>query len=196
MRDKSFNHKNNNNILKLREIDGIKFRAMWSSKILYALLLLVGISVTATSIFSLIREGRLLNYMKLFRLAIVFVPMLFLCFINKKFLGIIVAVIDEKGIYTKNRTILWDQVKEIKYHVPIMPSRGRFEPYEYFCSLTVYTNNNAYEILHAPRKMVKYIKAYVPNVKVRRDYEFIFEIVMIFVITSIGFIIVGFRSKL
>lgn len=196
MRDKSFNHKNNNNILKLRKVDGIKFRAMWSSKILYALLILVGLSVTAASIFSVIREGRLLNYIKLFRLAIVFVPMLFLCFINKKFLGIIVAVVDEKGIYTKDKIILWNQVKEIKYHVPIIPEKGSLELYEYFCSLTVYTNNNAYEILHAPRCMIKYIKEYVPNVKVIRDSEFIFEILMIFVMISIGSIIFGFHSKL
>lgn len=180
MANKEVGVKNNNdNIIKLKEIDGIKFRIMWSTRILY---LFLGMTVSLLITFQigyLLEYGSMItDYDELVPLVVMSViVLLFLNYFNRKFLGKIVAVINENGIYTKNGVISWNNIKEIKYNTPIPLTRSS-DIYEIYCSLTVSTDDNEYKILHAPKKMIKYIKRYVPNVKVKRDSELILIILI------------------
>jgi hypothetical protein len=165
---------NDNKILDLKEIDGIKFRIMWSTRILYFML---GITVWITivvQIGSLLKYGFMMkSYDELVPLVVMYVVVLLLAsYLNRKFLGKIVAVINEKGIYTKNGVIPWSKIKEIRYNTQNPLSRTS-DPYERYCSLTVTTSHKEHKILHAPHMMIRYIKRYVPKVKVKRDNELI-----------------------
>ncbi|WP_143316499.1 hypothetical protein [Clostridium sp. HBUAS56017] len=170
---------NDNNILDLKKVDGIKFRIMWSTKILY---LMLGITVWITIIFqigSLLKYGLIMkSYDELVPLVVMYVLVLLLAsYLNRKFLGKIVAVINEKGVYTESGVIPWNKIKEIRYNTPISLSRVA-DPYERYCSLTVTTCHKEYKILHAPHIMIRYIKRYVPNVEVKRDKELIVMILI------------------
>lgn len=189
--------KNNENTLDLKEINGIKFRIMWSTRILY---LTLGITVWVILTFqigNLLKYGSMIkNYGDLLPLVVMYVVVLFFArYLNRKFLGKIVAVINEKGIYTKNGVIPWKEIKEIGYNTSISLSRTS-DPYERYCSLRVTTYHKEYKILHAPHMMIKYIKRYVPNVIVKRDNELILMIlisisVAVFVLIADKFNIFG-----
>lgn len=173
------NKKNDKNILELKEIDGIKFRIMWSSRILYLFLSMMIFLVITIQIGSLLKYGLLiLDYDGLIFLVFTFVfILLILSYFNGKFLGKVVAVINENGIYTKDEYISWNKIKGVCYHTPIPLSRT-MNKYEIYCSLTIFTDNNEYKILHAPHKMIRCIKKYIPDVKVKRDNELIFIIIL------------------
>lgn len=179
MTNRKSDKKKNKKITNLKEIDGIRFRMMWSTRISYFFLGLMVFVVIMVQIISLLEYKSIAsNFDELIPLLVVVIPvLLFLNYINRKFLGVIVAVINENGIYAKNKFISWKKIKKIGYTTPIPLSRTR-NKYELYCYLTVFTDNHEYKILHAPHKMIKYIKKYVPDVHVKRDNELILTILV------------------
>lgn len=178
MKNNSFKKKKNN-FLKLRKIEGVKFRIMWSSKIIGLFLISFAICISI-ALDGILYEGRsieLNEFVPFVGMTVIF--LLFIRYLNGKFLGKIVAVINEQGIHTKDGVIPWRKIKQIVYLAPI-PQRSS-NLYSIFCSLTVTTTDNEYKILHAPRLMIKYIKKYVPSVEVKRDKELIISIILILV---------------
>lgn len=187
--------KKDKKIKDLNEINGVKFKVMWSTRVLYNFL---GMSAFLLIMFltgNLVEYGKIiLDFEELLPLIIVSGPIfIFLNFINRKFIGKVVAVINEKGIYTKDGVILWNKIKEIRYKAQILPptTRNKFSRY---CYLTVSTDKDEYRILHAPHKMIKHIKKHIPNVKVKRDNESIITIILIMCISVLGPIIDKFKN--
>lgn len=169
---KTSNSKEKHHTYNLKELDGVRFRVMWSTKILYLYLGILAFVIVISEIYHLLDHESLAISCDEVISSLMWLPLLLILIcLNKMFLGSIVAVINEDGIYTKDEHISWKEIKEIGYYVRIPLSRGRSSIYDRYCFLAIYTDYQEYKILHAPRKMVKYIKRYVPDVQVRKDIE-------------------------
>lgn len=185
----------NESNIKLKEIDGIRFRVMWSTRILYLLLCLLITMIFFVAFTNYIEyDSTFFKYYKIPHLIFskihIVLLILLVILLNDKYLSPIVAVINEKGIYTRYNIILWEDIDEICYKikVPFLKSSNK---YSLYCHLEITTSDYTYKILHVPHKIVRYIKRYVPNVKVKKDKEFI----VLYLLCIIGLIIFSFVLK-
>ncbi|MBE6070766.1 MAG: hypothetical protein E7208_02285 [Clostridium butyricum] len=95
MANRKLVRKNNKDILELKEIKGIRFRVMWSNRIAYLFFGMMAFLIMTFQIGSLLKyKSIILDYYELIPLIVVLVPfLLFLNYINRKFLGKVVAVL-------------------------------------------------------------------------------------------------------
>lgn len=173
--------------INLDEIEGYKFKIMWSTKILYTFLFISIIVILPIQLGNLFKYGKILiDLGELIASIIVSCAIIIpLYFVNKKFLGKTVAVANNRGIYTENEIILWRNIRKVQYSSPI-PVRRTRDLYEIYCSISIYTDNKKYRILHAPSSMIRYIKRNKKEVVVKFNRDiilgFIICIILIIVI--------------
>lgn len=105
------------------------------------------------------------------------VPLLLLSLLNTKFWGKIVAVVTEQGVYTNQFFLKWEEITQIKFHPPELPSRTHFD-YSY---TEVISSKGTYNVAHMPLLFLFVAKKH--NVNTKFEFEkWWFVIIIIFAI--------------
>lgn len=94
----------------------------------------------------------------------VVIPLLVLSLLNTKFFGKIVAVVTEEGVYSNQFFLKWEDIFEVKFHLPGVPTRTRLPDYSY---TEIISSQGTYKVAHIPLLFLFKVRKYNVNTRIK-----------------------------
>lgn len=96
-------------------------------------------------------------------------PFIISVILNRLFIGIVVCILNDDGIYYRDGFIKWDEIIKIEYEI-VFPNRRK----PHFCHARIITNNNTIQLVHAPLYLISKIRKMKPQIEAKVTKSSIF----------------------
>ena len=90
------------------------------------------------------------------------IPFIILSFLNRRYFGKIICVINEDGIHHKDGLIKWDDIVKIEYEIKL--PGGVVKKENSFCHAVIHTKKHRTVIFHAPIFFISKVKKHKPYI--------------------------------
>ncbi len=171
----------------LKSIDGIRIRRQYFNAPIYSIWLasafVTEISLCLAAVSSSYTD-LLVSVLSATVFALVFpLPFVLLSYLNRKYFGKIVCVLDGEGIHYDEGLIRWENILSMTF----VPSTGRviLDRRETFCHIMIETVRGIVRLYGAPLYMLSKAKCFSPTVKTRLSPMFVAFISLVFILAAI-----------
>lgn len=178
----------------LREIVGDKIRWQYFTWPLLILLFCMIFVPYCTFVFSLsMAEFSLSKWFSdlLISVEVCFgfsIPFIILSFLNRRYFGRIICVVNEDGIHYQDGTVKWEDITKIEYEIELPGGTVRKE--HLFCHAVVHTKKENITLIHAPRYVLSTVKKYRPSMDtgISKNSKWKIGLVILIIVIAVPFI--------
>lgn len=161
----------------LKDIKGERMRRQWffCLAIVVLLFLVYGLylNLVMVGILDIERDTRqdlIDSWVIFYKVAI---PLLLLSFLNLKFFGKIVAVVTKEGVYSNQFFLKWEDIFEVKFHLPAL-TKTRL----YYSYTEIISSQGTYAVAHVPLLFLFKVKKYNVNTRIKIEKWWIVVVVI------------------